>query len=481
MHIKITYTFIAFLFILGKITAQTGNLQQSPIIDVVASDSEINLSTAEFQSLIEEIMQFKRKRQAHAASIALAQYRQSILAPANSPNNPDTINRTDQSEAIRIAQMEKLILEMKEQLKQKDIAPAANENLVEKNDLRLLELKLSSEIAAIKKAVYEAALHPPSITIDTEDQEKQEAIQRDYYFKYATQMIQMRRAIDSLSWRINQRPTTNEYNDLAAQLNRIEARLQSPIVVQSANNPNGEMEKILIPNDNTDYLDAQFKDIRRMIEDLESQQAQQVPIIVQNENKEDRSTSTLDNKAMMDQWNTQVAELKAMIAELKTIQSKPVTTPVPATSNPEKTAPTPVEKEIVYVEVPGEVKYVEVPGEVKTVDRIERIIAGNEKRKLFYDNNATEVKAAYQYILEETASILKNSPELDIILMGYASNKGSVSYNKTLSQKRAETVKDFLINKGISANRIIAQYQGVDYTASDPANGRRVDMVLVRK
>lgn len=59
-------------------------------------------------------------------------------------------------------------------------------------------------------------------------------------------------------------------------------------------------------------------------------------------------------------------------------------------------------------------------------------------------------------VLDEVAEILKTNPTLQIKVEGHSSGPESES-NRILSQKRAETVKDYFISKGIAAARISAE------------------------
>lgn len=77
--------------------------------------------------------------------------------------------------------------------------------------------------------------------------------------------------------------------------------------------------------------------------------------------------------------------------------------------------------------------------------------------------------------IENVASFLKNNPDVKASLSGYASPEGNKEFNQKLSEKRAFTVKDILVNKyGIEAERIDAKGMGIGENFSKPEMNRAV-------
>lgn len=69
-----------------------------------------------------------------------------------------------------------------------------------------------------------------------------------------------------------------------------------------------------------------------------------------------------------------------------------------------------------------------------------------------YDSNSLTPEAEAK--LRVKAAILRANPTLEIRVDGHADERGSTEYNLALSQRRAETVRDFLTGYGIAATRI---------------------------
>jgi OmpA family len=68
--------------------------------------------------------------------------------------------------------------------------------------------------------------------------------------------------------------------------------------------------------------------------------------------------------------------------------------------------------------------------------------------------NSTDFEPSSFPQLDSAALTLSNFPKLQILIKGHTSSEGSSEHNQRLSERRAEAVKNYLINKGINANRL---------------------------
>lgn len=73
--------------------------------------------------------------------------------------------------------------------------------------------------------------------------------------------------------------------------------------------------------------------------------------------------------------------------------------------------------------------------------------------------------------------MLKNEPNLSVEIAGHTDNTGDPQYNKNLSLRRAEAVKGYLVEAGISAERISTVGHGVDrpISSNDSTKGRKLN------
>ncbi|WP_295999028.1 OmpA family protein [Rugamonas sp.] len=80
--------------------------------------------------------------------------------------------------------------------------------------------------------------------------------------------------------------------------------------------------------------------------------------------------------------------------------------------------------------------------------------------------------------LDDVANLLNNNPGVDgIVITGYADRIGSHKYNEKLSEQRAESVKAYLVGKGVSANRLTTQGKGEANPVVTCNNKKRTDLI----
>ena len=92
------------------------------------------------------------------------------------------------------------------------------------------------------------------------------------------------------------------------------------------------------------------------------------------------------------------------------------------------------------------------------------------------------MKVASLAQLDELSEILKRYEAANLIIEGHADSQGEDAYNLALSQKRTESVKTYLMGKGIMESRLTAIGYGEsrpiadNNTAAGRAKNRRVEL-----
>ena len=89
--------------------------------------------------------------------------------------------------------------------------------------------------------------------------------------------------------------------------------------------------------------------------------------------------------------------------------------------------------------------------------------------------NSAKISNSEMVNVYNVAEWMKANPEAKVVVTGYADkNTGSSSYNKTLSQKRAENVVKALEGYGIASDRLSIKAEGSDVQPYDTNNWNRI-------
>jgi outer membrane protein OmpA-like peptidoglycan-associated protein len=106
--------------------------------------------------------------------------------------------------------------------------------------------------------------------------------------------------------------------------------------------------------------------------------------------------------------------------------------------------------------------------------------------EVLFKTGKWELKAGAMAKLDQIADALRGK-EQPIVVYGFTDNVGAIDMNMDLSQKRAQSVRDYLVTKGIPQDLITAQGKGPSDPISDNgsiegrAANRRVELVVQPK
>ena len=96
-----------------------------------------------------------------------------------------------------------------------------------------------------------------------------------------------------------------------------------------------------------------------------------------------------------------------------------------------------------------------------------------------FDFDKAVIRPEYREILREAAQIIQGRPGVNVHVEGHTCNIGPAEYNMGLSQRRAQSVADFLAEEGVSANRL--QTRGYGLTSPRFTNDTREGRSLNRR
>ena len=122
---------------------------------------------------------------------------------------------------------------------------------------------------------------------------------------------------------------------------------------------------------------------------------------------------------------------------------------------------------------------------VETINEGEALKVTFDSGILFVTNSST-VSAASKSALRNLATSLNANPDTDIKIVGHTDSTGKVDYNQTLSEKRAKSVYDYLMeDQGISSTRMTFEGKGIHEPVADNATpegrakNRRVEILIL--
>lgn len=105
-------------------------------------------------------------------------------------------------------------------------------------------------------------------------------------------------------------------------------------------------------------------------------------------------------------------------------------------------------------------------------------------KNIFFDTDKFELKEKSVVELNRVFEFLKTNPSTRIVIEGHTDNVGNDSYNQQLSLKRAQAVYNYLINRGINAERIQTRGLGSqkpissNTTEEGRSTNRRIEFVI---
>ena len=107
------------------------------------------------------------------------------------------------------------------------------------------------------------------------------------------------------------------------------------------------------------------------------------------------------------------------------------------------------------------------------------------KEAVYFDAGKATIQGRSTGLLDDVAQVLNGHPEIKkVVVEGHTDNKGSRKLNQKLSAIRAAAVRDYLVGKGVAADRLEAKGFGVsrptadNKTAAGREKNRRVDFVI---
>ena len=129
----------------------------------------------------------------------------------------------------------------------------------------------------------------------------------------------------------------------------------------------------------------------------------------------------------------------------------------------------------------------EVKKATEELKELERRIKRKDIPPIEFELNKAVLKPEAKQALEWVADVMFKHPDLKLMVFGHTCDIGSDKYNQWLSQKRAEAVKDYLVEIGVMGEFVRAKGFGKSKplvendSGENRAQNRRVEFVLTNR
>ncbi len=134
-------------------------------------------------------------------------------------------------------------------------------------------------------------------------------------------------------------------------------------------------------------------------------------------------------------------------------------------------------------------------GKQQKIDRLSEELSNLKIRKtrrglvltlgsVLFDPNKATLKRGSMRNIEKIARFMNENSKRNVMVEGYTDSTGGSDYNQRLSRRRADSVREALINDGVNPRRIVRKGYGSDYavasnkTAEGRQQNRRVEIVF---
>jgi outer membrane protein OmpA-like peptidoglycan-associated protein len=131
-------------------------------------------------------------------------------------------------------------------------------------------------------------------------------------------------------------------------------------------------------------------------------------------------------------------------------------------------------------------KMARIPG--TSVERVdENTLLVHFENDVLFDVNSASLDGDGRATLDDVSGVLNQYPKTAVVVQGHTDSTGSEELNQSLSERRAGSVRGYLVNRGVEADRLAAIGYGESYpvASNDSESGRqqnrRVDILLRAK
>jgi peptidoglycan-associated lipoprotein len=182
-----------------------------------------------------------------------------------------------------------------------------------------------------------------------------------------------------------------------------------------------------------------------------------------------------------------LTRVKPPVAQAPAAESAPEPVAEPAPVEPAPAEPTPVAPAVVAAAPTPEPSAPEPAPAAPERPAPREFAAVPEVKPIHFDFDRADIRPGDVPILEANAEWLRDHADTLVLIEGHADERGTNEYNLALGERRARAARDFLVNRGVAAERISIVSFGeerpacVERTETCWAENRRANFLIKRQ
>ena len=136
-------------------------------------------------------------------------------------------------------------------------------------------------------------------------------------------------------------------------------------------------------------------------------------------------------------------------------------------------------KDVEVVEVEKIVEKTVIVHDTVYIQQIEEIEKDFNAAKFF--QGKAELSDDAKFVLHDLAKLMEKNTDIRLQIVGHTSSEGDPAFNQKLSEERAQAAVDFLVSRGVDANRLQAQGKGSSepIDENNPDANRRTEFIVI--
>lgn len=121
------------------------------------------------------------------------------------------------------------------------------------------------------------------------------------------------------------------------------------------------------------------------------------------------------------------------------------------------------------------------PYDYEALDYESKLSLERATEAIFFDLDEAVVKEDAKSVLQDIANAMKKTDKYNLLIKGHADKSGAKDYNYDLAKERADNVFMYLVESGVSADRLNVKSMGeMKPISANPDYNRRVEFIITK-